>query len=202
MLVQRTSPATGTPDWNPNWRTDPNISGGGILVDHGPHCIYLTEWLTGQRIQRAACEMKYALPGVEDHVELDLTLEGHAAAHILLTWRGSHRSTSYQLIGTKGMATLTGDTVEVDGRLGRQTWRNSETPGTLHAHDDWLPAQAPRSSAASRPAPKTRLSRNRRWSWRKLSRRPVADRHYPALFDTIFAEPGSRPCSAASVCRE
>ena len=37
----RTGHARGTPEWLPDWRRDPRYSGGGILMDHGPHTSYL-----------------------------------------------------------------------------------------------------------------------------------------------------------------
>ncbi|MFQ6136596.1 MAG: Gfo/Idh/MocA family protein [Candidatus Hydrothermarchaeales archaeon] len=53
MDTLRTSFSTGTRDWNPNWRIEPDISGGGILMDHGYHNIYLAMFLFGCDFKRA-----------------------------------------------------------------------------------------------------------------------------------------------------
>jgi len=45
--VLRTQPAK-VAQKKGNWRTDPKLSGGGILMDHGWHAFYLVGWLLGQ----------------------------------------------------------------------------------------------------------------------------------------------------------
>ncbi|MFI6273069.1 Gfo/Idh/MocA family protein [Micromonospora zamorensis] len=142
MTVERPTPASGSSDWNPSWRRDPAVSGGGVLVDHGPHCIYLAEWLTGMHVHLVGCTMTYSTLGVEDHAELRLDMSGKIKAHILLSWRAPHRRTTYSLTGARGTVTLNDDILVEDSPAGRHTWRLAETPGSRHAHDDWLPALA------------------------------------------------------------
>ncbi|RQX05600.1 Gfo/Idh/MocA family protein [Micromonospora inaquosa] len=142
MRIERPTSASGSPDWNPSWRRNPAVSGGGVLVDHGPHCVYLAEWLTGMHVHMVGCTMGYSTVGVEDHVELVLDMSGKIEAHILLSWRAPHRRNTYSLTGTHGTVVLNDDTLVEDSPTGRRTWRLAETPRSRHAHDDWLPALA------------------------------------------------------------
>lgn len=142
MRIERTASAIGTPDWNPSWRRDPAVSGGGVLIDHGPHCVYLAEWLTRMQVHLVGCTMRYSTLRVEDHVELVLDMSGEIKAHILLSWRAPHRRNTYSLTGTQGSVVLTDDTLVEDGLTGRRTRQLAETPGSRHAHGDWLPALA------------------------------------------------------------
>ena len=51
----RSGHAVGVSEWNPHWRRDPAISGGGILRDHGPHSVYLATHLTGRKPIAVSC---------------------------------------------------------------------------------------------------------------------------------------------------
>jgi len=142
MRIERPASATGSPDWNPSWRRDPAVSGGGVLIDHGPHCVYLAEWLTGMQVHLVGCTMGYSAQGVEDRVELVLGMSGEIKAHILLSWRAPQRMNTYSLTGTHGTVFLNDDILVEDGPAGRRTWQLAERPSSRHAHDDWLPALA------------------------------------------------------------
>ena len=53
MNTLRTSYGTGNEDWDPDWRVHYDISGGGVLIDHGYHIIYLAMYLFGCEFNRA-----------------------------------------------------------------------------------------------------------------------------------------------------
>ncbi|WP_020385637.1 Gfo/Idh/MocA family protein [Kribbella catacumbae] len=142
MRIERTESASGSADWNPSWRRDPAVSGGGVLIDHGPHCIYLAEWLTRMRVHLVSCTMEFSTREVEDRVELVLDMSGQIKTHILLSWRAPHRRSTYSLTGTHGSVVLNGDVLIEEGPTGRRTWQLAETPESRHAHDDWLPTLA------------------------------------------------------------
>jgi len=42
--TQRRAPDQGVSEWIPNWRVKKEISGGGILLDHGYHYLYLIQY--------------------------------------------------------------------------------------------------------------------------------------------------------------
>jgi predicted dehydrogenase len=139
IQIARTGPAAGTNDWQPTWRTDIAHSGGGILTDHGPHCIYLTEWLTGQEITSASRTTDD--DGIDHHAEVKLTLTAGVTATAGMSWRSTIRTSIYTLVGSTARATLEdnqlrgpGDEPPVNGV--------HETSATSHTHDDWIPALA------------------------------------------------------------
>lgn len=51
IKVLRTSHAKGCGAWNPDWRKKVEFSGGGIIMDHGYHNIYLAMFLLGAKFE-------------------------------------------------------------------------------------------------------------------------------------------------------
>lgn len=139
VQIERTGPATGTAAWRPEWRTEAIHSGGGVLTDHGPHCIYLTEWITGQRITSATYTTD-ATP-IDSHAELNLSLTAGTTASITMSWRSPRRISTYHLVGDVAEAQLVDNLLYAPGDA--QPSRGvHETPATSHAHDDWIPILA------------------------------------------------------------
>src|SRR5205823_4669159 len=46
--VHRLAANEGNPNWEPRWRTDRDLAGGGILVDHGSHIFYQLRSVLGE----------------------------------------------------------------------------------------------------------------------------------------------------------
>ena len=64
--------AVADPD-HPNWRRDPAIAGGGVLMDHGWHAIYLARHWFGEEPTEVRAELHRAAPQeVEDEATLTL----------------------------------------------------------------------------------------------------------------------------------
>jgi predicted dehydrogenase len=137
--IARTGPANGTTEWHPGWRTDIVHSGGGVLTDHGPHCIYLTEWLTGQHI--TATKHTIDTTPIDHHADLTLSLTAGVTASITMSWRAHRRTSIYQLVGSIAEAQLRDNLLVAPGDA-RRAHGVHETPATSHAHDDWIPALA------------------------------------------------------------
>ncbi|MBO4208155.1 Gfo/Idh/MocA family protein [Micromonospora echinofusca] len=137
MTIDRTQPARGIPDWQPTWRS---VASGGILTDHGPHCIYLSEWIAGRAIQQVTCHTEQDPTGVPDRAELTLHLHGTVTSHITLSWTADIRRTIYTVIGEQGSVTT--------DPTPRDTWHSRNhlvvPPPTddRHAHDSWMPPLA------------------------------------------------------------
>jgi predicted dehydrogenase len=114
--IQRVGHARGVAEWIPDWRRMPTISGGGILLDHGPHSIYLALRLAGHLPDSVECVLARPAAGrfsdTEDQAHLNLWF-GSARFEINLSWRSDHRSTSYLLRGTECEVLLNGDILEV-----------------------------------------------------------------------------------------
>ncbi|WP_433531336.1 Gfo/Idh/MocA family protein [Micromonospora sp. CA-263727] len=140
IQIDRTGPARGADDWHPTWRTDITHSAGGILTDHGPHCIYLTEWLSGQRIISASATTDTEPGDVDHHAELNLSLTAGVTATATLSWQANARRSTYLLVGSTGQARMENN--RLFPPAGPPITGYHETPTTTHAHDDWIPTLA------------------------------------------------------------
>ena len=123
---------------HPNWRRDPAISGGGILMDHGWHAIYLARHWFGEDPIGVEAQLHRAANGIED--EATLTLEfPKGRATIFLTWRAEQRSNTMRLSGDAGEIAIDDDTL----KIGEQTipFESALSAGSHHA--DWFAAMLP-----------------------------------------------------------
>jgi predicted dehydrogenase len=109
----RTSHARGAPEWYPDWRRDPRHSGGGILMDHGPHTSYLAfEWLGGHPTSVSAWSRSVGADAVEDDATCTLMFpRGLVRAH--LTWNAGFRRVIYTLHGERGAIRVEDDDIEL-----------------------------------------------------------------------------------------
>lgn len=139
IRVLRTKPSVSALPGD--WRKDPAVSGGGILVDHGWHNLYLMRRLLGEELELVETTLQPA-GGVDEVADLFLRAGG-AKGRILMTWRAKERSNSAFVAGEKGTAEL------LDDRLVLKTGGKTETvsfPEKLSggsAHPDWLAAMWP-----------------------------------------------------------
>lgn len=93
--VKRTGYCRGSECWEPEWRVDPEISGGGILMDHGYHAIYISNYLVGRMPEGVELlEMEMEMQGGVDiltRFRLNYD-EGAASAVVSLDWTAEERS--------------------------------------------------------------------------------------------------------------
>lgn len=124
---------------HPNWRRDPAIAGGGVLMDHGWHAIYLARhWFGEEPVEVRASLHRPAPEGVEDEATLTLQFpNGHAK--IFLTWRAEVRRNTMRLIGERGEIAIDDDTLRTGNDLIR--FENGLSAGSHHA--DWFAAMLP-----------------------------------------------------------
>jgi len=109
----RPTHARGVPEWRPDWRRDPAYAGGGILMDHGSHTLYLAfEWMGGY--PRAVSARTYALDGLDTEDNVSGTFRyPRGIAHFTLSWTAGARKVLYTLHGTKGAIIVDDDAVRV-----------------------------------------------------------------------------------------
>ncbi|HEV2804090.1 MAG TPA: Gfo/Idh/MocA family oxidoreductase [Chthoniobacterales bacterium] len=123
---------------HPNWRRDPAISGGGILMDHGWHAIYLARHWFGEDPIEIEAELHRAANGIED--EATLTLEfPRGRATIFLTWRAERRGNTMRLRGDRGEIAIDDDTL----RIGDEETRFESALSAGSHHADWFAAMLP-----------------------------------------------------------
>jgi predicted dehydrogenase len=130
--------AVADPD-HPNWRRDPAIAGGGVLMDHGWHGIYLARHWFGQEPIDVRASLHRPTPKeVEDEARLRLVFpSGHAK--IFLTWRADVRRNAMRLVGERGQIALDDDTLNVGGESIR--FESALSAGSHHA--DWFATMLP-----------------------------------------------------------
>jgi predicted dehydrogenase len=130
--------AVADPD-HPNWRRDPAIAGGGVLMDHGWHAIYLARHWFGEAPGEVHASLHRSTPeGVEDEATLTLSFpNGHAK--IFLTWKAAVRRNTMRLIGERGEIAMNDDTL----RSGNDSihFESGLSAGSHHA--DWFAAMLP-----------------------------------------------------------
>jgi predicted dehydrogenase len=107
--VYRLQADTGTPGWNPSWRTDKATSGGGILVDTGAHYFYLAHHFFGapEKVSALLRTLRHKEYSVEDTALVTLEYPG-TLMQINLTWAASARANSATVVGSKGMLNYDG----------------------------------------------------------------------------------------------
>lgn len=145
--------AVADPD-HPNWRRDPAIAGGGVLMDHGWHAIYLARHWMGHEPTDVRASLRRPQPNdVEDEANLTLGFP-NGRANIFLTWRGTERRNSIRLIGESGEIAIEDDTLSAGGKSIR--FESALSAGSHHP--DWFAAMLPdimkslRSPETARPS--------------------------------------------------
>jgi predicted dehydrogenase len=130
--------AVADPD-HPNWRRDPAIAGGGVLLDHGWHAIYLAcSWFDEEPLEVRASLHRPTPKGVEDEATLTLVFpSGHAK--IFLTWKADVRRNTMRLRGERGEIEIDDDTLRAGGESIR--FERALSAGSHHA--DWFAAMLP-----------------------------------------------------------
>jgi len=139
IFVSRTKPsASALPG---DWRKDPAVSGGGILVDHGWHNLYLLRRLLGPNLRLDSADLTPA-GAVDEVADVVLTAPGAAGA-LHLSWRAPSRSNAALVRGDDGTAELRDDVLEIRTKLKNETLRFPSKLSEGSAHPDWLAAMWP-----------------------------------------------------------
>jgi predicted dehydrogenase len=128
-----------------NWRRDPGMAGGGILMDHGWHSVYIALHWFGERATRVDAALHRAsgptATGVEDEARVTIAFPSGEAA-IDLTWNGSIRRNAMRLLGSDGEIFVDDDTLRILGTE-EQVERFPSALSAGSAHPDWFAAMLP-----------------------------------------------------------
>jgi predicted dehydrogenase len=134
--VERSTHAAGAADWLPDWRRDKAVAGGGILLDHGSHCVYMAMGLYGEEPSRVSATARWQSEGVDEAIDVRLEFEG-GVADIQLSWVADERVNIYRIEGPDGTVEITNGLAVLDGRDGRHE-RELESPTGSGTHEEWL----------------------------------------------------------------
>ncbi len=113
-----------------NWRLDPAIAGGGILLDHGWHAAYcVARWAGADPVAVSARleSRRFRDLAVEDTAVVDLDF-GEASGRIFLTWAADERSNTIVVAGDRGRIEVAGDQVILHGAAGERRWSCPPAP--------------------------------------------------------------------------
>ena len=91
------------------WRRDPNMSGGGVLMDMGAHAVDLLSYILGD-VSKVTAMVNSRTTGweVEDTATILMEMENGAFAIADTSYVIPHSDTMLEIYGTKGTALLTG----------------------------------------------------------------------------------------------
>lgn len=99
----------GRLDYNKEWRFDPEISGGGELIDQGTHLVDLARWFLGEFTKVEGLAANYFWGGkVEDNGFLLLCTEDGKIAALHVSWTEWKNSFSFEIFGKKGKIKIEG----------------------------------------------------------------------------------------------
>jgi predicted dehydrogenase len=100
--VLRTKADEGFDVNNPGWRTNPKLSGGGIIADTGVHYIYLIHWIFGKpiRITANTYNVSHNYPVEDTAMFVIETAKG--VAQVNLSWGGDKRYNAAKIISKNG----------------------------------------------------------------------------------------------------
>ena len=139
---------------HPNWRLDPAMAGGGVLMDHGWHAIYLArQWFREDPVDVEASLQRPTPEAVENEARLTLTFPS-GGAEIFLTWKAGARRNRMRLMGEHGEIAIDDDRLQVRGETIQ--FDSALSAGSHHA--DWFAAMLPDVVAAFRTPETARAS--------------------------------------------
>lgn len=139
----RTKPASAALDEAGNWRVDPVTAGGGVLMDHGWHALYVLHAWFGRVPDRISARLetrRYPQWPIEDTATVQLEFPA-ATAEIFVTWAADERRNRASLQGTRGMIRVEDDTVVLIASSAggdEARWVCPPALSTGSHHPDWF----------------------------------------------------------------
>jgi predicted dehydrogenase len=122
-----------------DWRTNPNIAGGGVLVDHGWHAFYLLLNLVGAEPQSVLSKLLRSDDQSLEEAAQTLVQFPGADAYIHLTWRAPMRKNSALIQGLEGTLLIDDDRLLLTTLAGgREEMRFASALSTGSYHADWF----------------------------------------------------------------
>lgn len=139
----RTQPVGAGGSWGENWRINPAVAGGGVLMDHGWHAFYVLRAWLGHLPRRISAHLetrRYTEWPIEDTATVRLEFP-EATAEIFLTWSSEVRKNWAILEGTRGEIRLEDDAVVLvapSPTRHEQRWACPPPLSTGSYHPDWF----------------------------------------------------------------
>jgi len=141
--VLRTKPAITGDGRGGNWRLDPALAGGGILVDHGWHAFYILNSWMAQVPTRVSAKLetrRHTGYPLEDTATVQCEF-ARATGEVYLTWAADERRISAELLGSRGVIHVEDSVVvlrESGPRGDERRWTFSTALSDGSHHPDWF----------------------------------------------------------------
>lgn len=123
-----------------NWRLNPKIAGGGILIDHGWHAFYIIMELFGSipTHTRGVLEnRKYKDLKIEDTATVSIFFpEGQAEA--MFTWHADERKNRVEIKGSCGELVLEHDYIDLTTSSNKEKVTFSQSISQGSHHPEWF----------------------------------------------------------------
>lgn len=142
LRIGRPDCALGNAGWMPRWRTDLAHAGGGIILDHGWHQLYLLLGWLRSPLQHVSAVTRTINPRhypVEDEASITL-LFPEAQGRIELSWTADGRTNDGRIEGSNGAITIQDDRVVIEGIGGLQELPFRDKLSLSSYHPDWFEA--------------------------------------------------------------
>ena len=119
------------PNPAPEWRLDPEQSGGGLLLDLGSHTLDILDWLLGEFTEYGGSASNFSSNVVEDAVSLHFKTSRSAVGTASWNFAGATKEDLLTIDGTEGRVLLS--TFDEDLRIETKAGREELTiPNPLH----------------------------------------------------------------------
>jgi len=104
------------------WRGTRAAGGGGVLLDHGTHLLYLLDDVAGRpaRVHAWMGRLRHRAYDVEDTAQLLLEYPGDRIATIFVTWAGTARENVIRFVGDRGTIGWVGGALTLDADDGQE----------------------------------------------------------------------------------
>lgn len=135
----------GRPDYEQEWRGDPELAGGGELLDQGAHLVDLSRWFLGdlEEVTAMVATLAWKVEPLEDNGFLLARAREGGIAMLHASWTQWKNLFSLEVFGTEGYVTVEG----LGGSYGPQSvtiGRRTESGGppeveevAIEASDPW-----------------------------------------------------------------
>jgi predicted dehydrogenase len=140
LHVLRTQPAASAVPGD--WRREAAQAGGGILIDHGWHNLYLLHRVLKQKPNRVVARLEPNSGAVEEDVTVNMEFPT-ATATLFLSWRSAIRRNTARIVGTQGTLDMLDDEIVVRNAEGVKKFSFDAALSAGSSHPTWFASMLP-----------------------------------------------------------
>lgn len=119
------------------WRTNPDISGGGIIFDHGWHVFYILKEITQSEFLDVSPRFAFDDKNIDKVCDLRILYQNGAIANVHLSWESTTRKNSCLCYGKNGWFEFLDDRIVYETPTGDGVYVFDEKLSSSSAHPSW-----------------------------------------------------------------